>query len=163
MMQKLYDEAKKHFNEPVLVGFDLGRVVGYAEDDEDCYLIVVMPRRGRIKVSFVGGFTFLDCLRGRHEIQSLYTPEIWDDYYRVDRDLELNGAPAEKVFIEEVQEYLTDEQLLAENGWTLECESPLEIRDDEGSFASGFAARIVLKQLRDDHRKFHWLTMKPKS
>lgn len=39
--------------------------------------------------------------------------------------------------------------LLTRNGWTLECESPLEIRHDEsGSFATGFAANLVIDNLR---------------
>jgi len=38
-----------------------------------------------------------------------------------------------------------DEELLKENGWDVECESPFEIRyEDGGAFASGLAADIVL-------------------
>ena len=42
-------------------------------------------------------------------------------------------------------ENMTDEQkkLLAENGWTVECESPLEIRHEDGSFATSNAAEMV--------------------
>jgi hypothetical protein len=35
------------------------------------------------------------------------------------------------------------EELLAKYGWQVECESPLEIRHSDGSFASGRAAHIV--------------------
>lgn len=35
-------------------------------------------------------------------------------------------------------------ELLSEGGWTIECQSPLEIRHEDGSFASGFAAQIVI-------------------
>lgn len=40
-------------------------------------------------------------------------------------------------------------KLLEDNGWTVECESPLEIRHVEGSFASGLAADLVLEALRE--------------
>lgn len=46
--------------------------------------------------------------------------------------------------------------VLAENGWTIECESPFELRHDDGSFASGQAAEIVIAALEcgaaDDKR-----------
>jgi hypothetical protein len=41
-----------------------------------------------------------------------------------------------------------DEILLEENGWEIECTSPFEIRANNGSFASGEAAWIVLWSLR---------------
>jgi len=49
----------------------------------------------------------------------------------------------------------TDDMLLDENGWDLECESPLEIRHREtGSFATFWAAQIVIESLRrKDKRK----------
>lgn len=48
----------------------------------------------------------------------------------------------------------SDDALLEANGWTLECESPLEIRHDiSGSFASGLAARLVLDHLRELQRE----------
>ena len=31
---------------------------------------------------------------------------------------------------------MTNEDLLKENGWEVECESPFEIRHEDGSFAS---------------------------
>ena len=37
------------------------------------------------------------------------------------------------------------EAFLCKAGWTVECESPLEIRNqDDGTFASGQAAQIVI-------------------
>jgi hypothetical protein len=42
------------------------------------------------------------------------------------------------------------EPILSRNGWTIECESPLEIRSEDGSFASGFAANIVIDQILKD-------------
>ena len=44
-----------------------------------------------------------------------------------------------------------DIKLLEENGWQVECESPFEIRyEDGGAFASGFAAQIVLDELKHE-------------
>ena len=44
-----------------------------------------------------------------------------------------------------------DEKLLKENGWIVECESPFEIRyEDGGAFASGAAADIVLWDLQHE-------------
>jgi hypothetical protein len=42
-------------------------------------------------------------------------------------------------------------KLLEENGWVVECESPFEIRyEDGGAFASGCAADIVLYDLKHE-------------
>lgn len=43
-------------------------------------------------------------------------------------------------------------QILEENGWEVECESPLEIRHSDGSFASGQAALIVRESLTLESR-----------
>lgn len=44
---------------------------------------------------------------------------------------------------------INDEKALEENGWELECESPLEIRHEtSGDFASGQAARLVVDSIR---------------
>jgi hypothetical protein len=45
---------------------------------------------------------------------------------------------------------MTEQQLLQKYGWTLECQSPFEIRHEDGSFASGQAASIVLSHLREE-------------
>lgn len=41
-----------------------------------------------------------------------------------------------------------DFKLLEEAGWTVECEDPLEIRYQDGSFATGVAAYSVVHNLR---------------
>ena len=42
-------------------------------------------------------------------------------------------------------------KLLEENGWEVECESPFEIRyEDGGAFASGCAADLVLWDLKHE-------------
>jgi hypothetical protein len=43
-----------------------------------------------------------------------------------------------------------NEKLLEENGWTVECESPFEIRHEDGSFATGQAAQIVVIYLEEE-------------
>ena len=49
------------------------------------------------------------------------------------------------------KEPLTDEQLLEMNGWTMECQSPFEIRHKDGSFATLNAAKIILESIKKDH------------
>ena len=39
-------------------------------------------------------------------------------------------------------------ELLEKNGWTVECESPFEIRHDNGSFATMTAANQIFDDLR---------------
>lgn len=45
----------------------------------------------------------------------------------------------------------TDEDILKFYGWTNVCISPFEIEHDDGSFASGQAARITLSSLKEDY------------
>lgn len=44
----------------------------------------------------------------------------------------------------------TDEPFLESLGWTVECQSPLEIRHFEGSFATGFAAKVLVDYLKSE-------------
>lgn len=41
-----------------------------------------------------------------------------------------------------------DRHLLEQHGWVLECESPFEIRHTDGSFATGYAAELILQLLK---------------
>lgn len=43
---------------------------------------------------------------------------------------------------------MSNKDLLKENGWEIECESPFEIRHEDGSFASMNAAYIIVEELR---------------
>lgn len=43
-----------------------------------------------------------------------------------------------------------NELLLATAGWTLECQSPLELRHEDGSFATGQAALLVVADVCQD-------------
>ena len=93
--------CRDHFNEPVLTMFDLGRLVGYAEDDSDCYLIVNYPNgtdRQTVWHTCVSGYTFLRRLKGQELVIS-YQGERWDDFHRLDNVLELNGCPKVPEFI----------------------------------------------------------------
>jgi hypothetical protein len=106
MMDALRKEVENHFNEPVLVMSSLGRVVGYAEDDEDCYMIVRYPNpkaHSQYYVSMVGGYTYLDRLNGQNYAASPHTGEEWDDFSRLSTWLELNGCPKEEKFLLEVK------------------------------------------------------------
>ena len=101
-MPNLYEEARKHFNEPILICFELCRCIGYAEDEEDCYLIVHSPSRGIYWNTFVGGYTYLACLKEQGITNPKYPKfpgEIWTDYSRLDSLLELNGVPKAKRFL----------------------------------------------------------------
>lgn len=44
----------------------------------------------------------------------------------------------------------SDEELLADSGWVIECESPLELRHSDGSFATKFAAYVLMSHLNDE-------------
>lgn len=47
-----------------------------------------------------------------------------------------------------------DELILEKNGWTVECESPFRIRNNEtGDFASGVAANVVLNSIKPNPKK----------
>jgi len=47
-----------------------------------------------------------------------------------------------------------EKELLEENGWCVECEMPFEIRHEESnSFATGWAADIVLESLKPKRKK----------
>jgi hypothetical protein len=40
--------------------------------------------------------------------------------------------------------------MVKEMGWTVECESPIELRHEDGSFASGQAAYVMLNEIHQD-------------
>ncbi len=96
--QTILEMCQAHFNEPVLCGDTVGRLIGYGEDEIDCYLIIRYCR-GKVRWhTAVGGYIFLDCLRDRSVIISTQG-EKWDDYFRIERELALNGSPEEPEFI----------------------------------------------------------------
>jgi hypothetical protein len=95
--QELYEMCKAHFNEPVLTDFGLGRCIGYGEDEADCYIIIQMKREKLIWQTCVGGYYWLDRLKGQSYVKSTQG-EDWDDFFRLDSSLELNGAPKQPEF-----------------------------------------------------------------
>ncbi len=99
---ELFHMALSHFNEPMLSGFDLMRVIGYGEDDRDCYLILKGRNGNIVWTTCVGGYVFLNCLKGQDKIIST-EGEVWDDFYRIDQLLSYNGAPKEEDFILELE------------------------------------------------------------
>lgn len=96
--KELYQLALDHFNEPVLIEDQLGRLVGYGESAVDCYLIINFLR-GKISWhTCVGGYYWLDRLKGQEYVRS-NNGEDWDDLTRLNSLLELNGAPKAKEFL----------------------------------------------------------------
>jgi hypothetical protein len=90
-----------HFNEPIITGpNEISRLIGYAEDDIDCYLII-KNSRGIIWHTAVGGYIFLDKLKDQ-DIVVAKNGEHWDDFTRLDSWLELNGCLKEETFIETI-------------------------------------------------------------
>lgn len=87
--QELYDTAKIHFNEPIIVNGLLGRLVGYGEDKYDCYFIIVTNHKGQEKFwqTCVGGYIFLDRLKGQNEVVMINNGDIWDDFLRLEREV----------------------------------------------------------------------------
>lgn len=45
---------------------------------------------------------------------------------------------------------MKDKEILEQNGWFIECQSPFEIRHIDGDFATGQAARIVVDSLKKE-------------
>ena len=85
---ELYQTALDHFNEPVICNGRLARLVGYAEDEWDCYYIVesLYYHLPKWYQTCVGGYTFLDVLKGHNSVVSV-AGDIWDDIFRLQSDL----------------------------------------------------------------------------
>lgn len=97
-MMSIKEMCKKHFNEPIIVSSEVVRLIGYGETAVDCYLICSSMDRGIFWCTAVGGYTFLDRLKGQGYVKST-TGDDWDDFYRLNNMLELNGAPKVSSFI----------------------------------------------------------------
>lgn len=62
-----------------------------------------------------------------------------------------NGKDLQPVEPELLNATISDKAtLLQVAGWTIECESPLEIRHQDGSFATGQAAKMVISSLEEE-------------
>ena len=101
--QSIREMCEEHFNEPIICHLEVIRLVGYGETAVDCYLICSSTsREGVFWSSAVGGYIFLDRLKGQGHVKST-EGEDWDDFVRLDNWLELNGAPKVKDFIVEIR------------------------------------------------------------
>lgn len=92
---ELYEICRKHFNEPMIATTNdqIVRCVGYAETGIDCYIIVRRKGGELYWNTCVGGYTFLDRLKGQNKAGK------YDDLIRLDLMLEQCGAPKEPEFI----------------------------------------------------------------
>jgi hypothetical protein len=93
------DEMRAHFNEPILLSDRLARLVAFGEDDHDYYLVCVYMGGERVWHTAVGGYTYLNRLKGQGYVLST-SGEEWDDLFRLDQMLSLNGAPKAEAFHE---------------------------------------------------------------
>ena len=101
---EILEEITKHFNEPILIGGDLVRLIGFAEDPDDYYYICQHFGGKLVYNSCVGGLIPLDRLRGQ-SFHAGHNGEHWDDYYRLDSVLELNGSPKVETLIMKVLDH----------------------------------------------------------
>lgn len=92
------DMLKSHFNEPIIISDRIARLIGYAEDDCDCYLGCVGVGGATSWNTAVGGNVFLDRLKGQGHVVS-QAGEHWDDLTRLDSLLALNNAPKAEAFL----------------------------------------------------------------
>lgn len=98
----LEDEFRSHFNEPVISGDRIMRCVGFGEDDSDFYVLLKDMNGRIIWHTAVGGYTFLNRLKGQNYVMGQKDGkdwEEWDDFKRLDNFLELNGAKKEDEFL----------------------------------------------------------------
>jgi len=100
--QELYSMALQHFNEPFISHGVLARVVGYAETAIDCYIIAIGKGGVVSWNTCVGGYTFLDRLKGQNAVTAT-NGEEWDDLTRLDNDLKCSGAPRHAQFVLNLQ------------------------------------------------------------
>jgi hypothetical protein len=88
----IYQECLDHFNEPVIAGLSVARLIGYAETAVDCYYILREPQKGVYWHTAVGGVIFLSCLSGNNAFHHPSEGRV-DDLVRLDKWLEFSGVP----------------------------------------------------------------------
>lgn len=98
----LHQMCLTHFNEPMLAHGALVRCIGYGETAVDCYIIAQKLHGEIVWLTCVGGYTFLDRLKGQGYVRST-GGEDWDDFTRLEGDLQLNGAPKQSQFLLELK------------------------------------------------------------
>lgn len=110
-MNQIEKMCRDHFNEVVLIYLHggIGRLIGYGEDEEDCYLIVQFPNNEKKDIQWVtavGGYIFLRPLKGQNEVipkNPAFEGEVWDDYFRLDYSLTINNCKPSSEFITEIE------------------------------------------------------------
>lgn len=94
----LHDMCLAHFNEPMISFGEVARCVGYAETGIDCYILVKRDGGELRWHTCVGGYVFLDRLKGQGHVKA-HNGEDWDDLFRLDNELHHGGAPKEPEFL----------------------------------------------------------------
>lgn len=96
--EKVLKFCNKHFNEPVLVMFDVVRLIGYGKDKHDCYYIIKYPGGKVVWSSAVGPCMSLRSLK-KQSVFKASNGETWSSYTRLNSWLNLNGCEEEKEII----------------------------------------------------------------
>lgn len=99
---ELHAMALAHFNEPIIAMARVVRLIGYGEDERDCYLICREMYGKTVWHTCVGGYTFLDRLKGQGYVKAP-NGEGWDDLTRLDSVLAINGCPHEAEFVLDIR------------------------------------------------------------
>ena len=88
------------------------------------------------------------------EINRIPYDEEEDIYDAVRLNIWCEGAKWTRDFIEgKVAAPKTKYEILEEQGWTIECQSPFEIRHEDGSFASGAAAHFCVDAIVEYYKQ----------
>lgn len=102
-----FELAMKHFNQPVIVMFEVVRLIGWGQDEDDAYFIF-RYRGGHIeRSSVVGGFIPLTALQTQDTpdgIRHAMEDPARNDFHQLDKWLHFNGAPKADAFIIEEAE-----------------------------------------------------------
>ena len=95
-----YYEAWEHFNEPVIepVHHEVVRLVGWGQDSRDCFNIFDFGAPGLRRVTAVGGFISLKPLKGQNAVTNS-RGETWDDFVRLEDQLQHRGMMRAEAFI----------------------------------------------------------------
>ena len=82
----------------------------------------------------------IEFIENRYTINNSFSPANETKKFMNELDIFMGYKPA------------TDDEIMAYYGWERECIRPHEIRHREGSFASGWAADVLLSSLREEYK-----------
>ncbi|MCA0032777.1 hypothetical protein [Mesorhizobium sp. B263B2A] len=94
---ELHEMCRQHFNEPMISFDKIVRCIGYGETGVDCYVITKGHGGEIVWNTCVGGYFFLDRLKGQGYVKAV-NGEDWDDLTRLDSNLTCGGATKESEF-----------------------------------------------------------------